>query len=210
MSSSSQGETLPRVTLLPGASPECRQERAEKQSPAELEGTRKAPSWRAPWQGWGWTRAPRRAPVRALTRADRGARPEGPEVVLTAPHLAGDTRIVREIVGKLDERTLGMGGALFSAEGGCALRRGSRQARRSCWAAGSRPRCPRAPRPWRRTRGLLRIRCSACGDAAFSSPLRRPCGVLFCSSKPSAHFPLAGVWGWRGESEATRCAWILG
>lgn len=82
-------------------------------------------------------------------RSDQGgpgsARPEGPEVVLTAPHLAGDTRIVREIVGKLDERTLGMGGALFSAEGGCALRRGSRQARRSCWAAGSRPRCPRAP-----------------------------------------------------------------
>lgn len=82
-------------------------------------------------------------------RSDQGgpgsARPEGPEVVLTAPHLAGDTRIVREIVGKLDECTLGMGGALFSAEGGCALRRGSRQARRSCWAAGSRPRCPRAP-----------------------------------------------------------------
>lgn len=135
-------------------------------------------------------------------RSDQGgpgsARPEGPEVVLTAPHLAGDMGIVREIVGKLDECTLGMGGALFSAEGGCALRRGSRQARRSCWAAGSRPRCPRAPRPWRRTRGLLRIRCSACGDAAFSSPLRRPCGVLFCSSKPSAHFPLAGVRGWRG------------
>lgn len=37
-------------------------------------------------------------------RSDQGgpgsARPEGPEVVLTAPHLAGDTRIVREIAGK--------------------------------------------------------------------------------------------------------------
>lgn len=103
---------------------------------------------------------------------------------------AGDTRIVREIMEKIDKCTLGMEEALFSRR---RLRPKTRKGTGGVELPGGVLQVPAGARGRRRGRGSPR------SDAAFSRPGAG--AVAWCSRPP---FLLAGVPG--GGSAAARCA----